>query len=203
MIIGTDKDDTLTKTTVRFLLYLREVHGFKLTFEQCTTFHLEPLLGITEEQWWSLERQFYASEYYQQIEPVEGAYEAQEYLYPHHHSHVLTRRGKDAEPHTLLSLSLEFEPHHFKGVHHSGPKQYGGKYEQKWEVCKKIGAKVLIDDYVTHLILAAQHGIYGILMPAPWNKSIVDLPPYILRARNWYEAVEHIELIDTLITMKI
>jgi uncharacterized HAD superfamily protein len=189
-----DNDDVLYPSTPHFCCkFHNQKYGTKTKMEDFTSFDIVSLWGISELDWWIREREFYKTKMYADMEPLPGAHELLEYLSMTGESHLLTGRGKDVEHFTFYKLRKDFKPHHFKGMHHTGPEFFDGPRESKAEVCKRIGAHILIDDLHTTLIGAAQQNITGILMTQPWNKRITDLPKNIYRARNLFEARDIID----------
>lgn len=61
----------------------------------------------------------------------------------------------------------------------------------KSEVCKEIGASVLIDDALKHAEEVASHGIPVLLPDKPWNRDYT--PPGVVRVQSWNDIVSWIE----------
>src|SRR5207302_7910480 len=60
----------------------------------------------------------------------------------------------------------------------------------KGEVCKEIGASVLIDDHLYHAADVVKYGVKCLLFgDYPWSES-EELPPGIIRVRNWDEVLK-------------
>lgn len=56
----------------------------------------------------------------------------------------------------------------------------------KGEVCRQIGAQILIDDNLEFLQSASSLGIFCILLDKPWNKSEI-MSKNITRVTHWDE----------------
>jgi uncharacterized HAD superfamily protein len=190
--IGFDADDSLIKTMEPLNRFHNAKYGKKLTLEDYKTYYFSQTWEMPEEQAVRDVQLFYESEFYDQIEVTEGALEAVNYLSKKSYLDVITfRPGKNIEKYLHATFSKLFLPDSFSNVYHI--ERGNNPQIQKWEKCKECNIPILIDDYHEHLILAAGQGIYGILLPAPWNKDITDLPKKITKVRNLYEAVEVIE----------
>ena len=66
----------------------------------------------------------------------------------------------------------------------------------KGEVCKRLGADILIDDNERHLVNAMEHGLpaKGALLfgEYPWNAE-EDLKVELTRCRNWEDVLERVK----------
>ena len=57
--------------------------------------------------------------------------------------------------------------------------------KSKAEVCKEIGASILIDDHLEHIRIVAAAGIRSLLFgDYPWNQAD-KLPPNVKRVKDW------------------
>ena len=168
-------------------------HGTSFKLDDYTSYGLSQIWNINEFQIRDEERMYFKSDFYKKVTLIDGAYDAVEHLSREYRLRVVTGRGVDAEEYLAGTLSQYFKKEHFSSVDHIGLGSSTGLISHKWEKCQEYGAPMLVDDYHMHLVLAAQHGIHGILIRAPWNIYIMDLPPLITRARNLSEAVDIIE----------
>ncbi len=58
----------------------------------------------------------------------------------------------------------------------------------KGDICHELGATMLIDDHVDHILTAIQKGIRGILFGNyPWNQTDHNLGLSVVRVNNWRE----------------
>ncbi len=189
--IAFDADDTIIYTLEMLNDFYNAKYNKKFSIEDYTSYDLYKIWGVSCEQTVEDIRMFYDSEFYGKIKTTTGAHEAVSYLSKKYDLHIVTSRSKDAEEYLNFTLSKLFLPDHFLDIHSIG---YGPDSSMcKWEKCKEINTPILIDDHHGHLISAAEQGMHGILIPAPWNKNITDLPKEIFRVRNLSEAVEVIE----------
>jgi 5'(3')-deoxyribonucleotidase len=59
---------------------------------------------------------------------------------------------------------------------------FGPNPRSKAEVCRQLGADLLIDDHLHHAEVVAAEGIEVLLFgDLPWNQTADDLPPHITR----------------------
>ena len=192
-IIGIDADDCLIDTMRAFLDFYNQKYLTGFFVEDFRDFDLSKTFGINRLEVLEEERFFYKSHFYDKVQRIDGAYEALEYLSEEFENVVITARGVDVKEHLPKTISKLFDFHHFRDIYHVGGEGGINNRLQKWEVCKHLNSRLLIDDYHGHLLLAASNNIHGILMEKPWNKNVSDLPKCIYRARTWEEVLEIIE----------
>jgi uncharacterized HAD superfamily protein len=185
-----DADECLISMIPMFIIYLNKRLNLKLKYQDFTSFSYEAVTGIPEKEMKLLEREFYETTLYDEIEPKHGAVEVIEYLSKELNMDVATGRSKCDEIHLNRTISKLFKPHHFEKIFHLGKNDDVGLIIPKWLKCKERGASLIIDDSASTIINAGQNGIHGILVEAPWNKKVTDLPKIVTRARNNYEVAE-------------
>jgi len=142
--------------------------------------------------------EFYQTEYYRGLAPVEGAREGVRFLQSQGHKLVIvTSTHESSLPVLRQSLDLYY-PGCFREddvhlTHHNGG---SGPKRTKPEICQELGADILIDDHLGNLRGCREVGVQGILMRRPWNRSFAleELSAEgVLPAENWDQIVQHIE----------
>lgn len=193
--IGIDIDDVLIDFTKRFYEYHNRTYGTRVRFEDIHTFGIGRVLGIGEQ---SVDRihEFYASEDFVNLPPVEGAVEAVILLSQSRRLIAVTSRPKSIEPQTVASLDKYF-PGIFQDVVllDSLNLQYsGGSVEGiKLMVCQKLGIEILIDDHEENLRGAGRFDIRAFLFRRPWNKCFSDedlKKEGIIPVETWPEVIK-------------
>lgn len=182
-----DGDECLISMISMFIIHLNQEYGLKLKYEDFKSFSYEEAIGIPEEDMVKIERQFYQTALYDEIKPKEGAVEVVEYLSMNFHMPVVTGRSQCDERHMIKTLDKLFEPHHFGQIFHVGKNHERGLAIPKWKKCKEIGARLIIDDSANTVIHAGQNEVHGILVEAPWNRNVIELPKNVERVRTLYE----------------
>ena len=101
--------------------------------------------------------------------------------------HLVTSRPGAIEKDTKTWIENHF-PGKFKNLHHAYNSHIHkpGSKKLKWEICKEIGAEILIDDFLTNALSCAENGISVFLMDNPWNQT-EDLPANVIRVKSWKE----------------
>jgi uncharacterized HAD superfamily protein len=188
--IVTDGDDVLIQSMKAFNRFHNKKYNRNFTISDYTTFDVCKLWGISKEQFFIDEVEFYESDFYNEVEEEEGGYEVVECLSQSYNVRVVTGRGIDVAHHLPVTLAKLYAPDHFASIDHVGSAHNSNLLVHKWEKCKLYNAPLMIDDYPGHLLNAAENGIHGILLSKPWNNRIRDLPKNIDRARNLHEVLE-------------
>jgi hypothetical protein len=134
---------------------------------------------------------FYHSPDHMLVPPVPGAVEAIAYLSKTYSLQIVTSRPESTRSPTLKWLDSHF-PKLFHDFHFTNG--YAGaadaKLRAKSEVCREIGAVVLIDDAMKHACDVANSGIPTLLPNRPWNQG--PEPKGVYRVYSWKETIKWI-----------
>ncbi|KAI8837057.1 hypothetical protein BC829DRAFT_421595 [Chytridium lagenaria] len=138
-------------------------------------------------------RQFYDSDHFsERMQPVPGAIEALQKLQPHYDLIIVTSRQEvvHEETHRFVNTYFNgvFKEIHFAN-HHLTPEEAANmRMRKKSEVCKEIGADILIDDALSHALDCLLFDHEGAYM---WNKLPEDteLPSNVVRVHDWSDIV--------------
>lgn len=125
-------------------------------------------------------------------ELIPGTEDAVIMLKQHYELVIVTVRGNRHIEATKKWVQRHF-PDVFKGIEFVPLWDTADKKATKASICEKIGASYLIDDHIGHCRLAAEAGIQCLLFgDYGWNRK-VDLPPRVVRARDWQEVLEYFD----------
>jgi hypothetical protein len=192
--IITDGDDTLINNMEMLNRFFNFIHGTNLKTEDYTLTDLCLIWGVTKNEIRLIEKLYFQSEFYSNLERIEGAYEAMDYLSKEYLPlDILTARPVDSEHYLKSTIERLYHKDHFEEIHHIGSPHDLSLIMQKWEKCRIHNSTLLIDDHPFHFLHTGSNGVHGILLTQPWNKYIIELPPLVYRARNWAEAVDIID----------
>lgn len=133
--------------------------------------------------------EFYASDSFRYLPLVSGAPRAIERLVEMYELEAVTGR-----PHAVAPLTERMLDGHFSGqfaaVHHTDAFGIGdGVRRRKVDVCREIGADVVIEDYLGHAVPCAEAGMRVILFDQPWNRTAPACGGRIERVHSWGEAL--------------
>ncbi|KAJ7955365.1 Haloacid dehalogenase-like hydrolase (HAD) superfamily protein [Quillaja saponaria] len=139
--------------------------------------------------------EFFKTSYFKSgIHPIPGAQMALQKLSRFCNLSVVTSRQNTIKVHTIEWIEKNY-PGLFQEIHFGNHFALDGVSRPKSEICRSLGAKVLIDDNPRYAIECAEAGIRVLLFDYensyPWCKTdCVDQHPLVTRVHNWKE-VEH------------
>ncbi|KAJ3116109.1 hypothetical protein HDU96_010403 [Phlyctochytrium bullatum] len=177
---------------------------FQWSHEMLRDFHsynFDQVWGGTPAEAIDKVREFYQSEHFKErMQPVPGAQEALAILKEKYDLVVVTSRQEVVHEATHAFIQKHF-PGIFVDIHfanHFLTKEEAAKMKsrKKSEVCKEIGAGVLIDDVLWHASDCAGAGIKVLLFDHEgaymWNKlpENATLPEGVTRVHDWKEVVK-------------
>ncbi|CAK9328148.1 unnamed protein product [Citrullus colocynthis] len=135
--------------------------------------------------------EFFKTPYFKTgIWPIPGAQSTLLKLSRFCHLSVVTSRQNAIKEHTLEWIEKHY-PGLFQEIHFGNHFALDGESRSKAEICKSLGASVLIDDNPRYAIECAEAGIRVLLFDYensyPWCKECEDLPPLVTKVHNWEE----------------
>lgn len=114
------------------------------------------------------------------IAPPERTIAAVHRIARKHELHLVTARLEEVMPVTVEMIDRYF-PGCFQTIEHVGPDR------PKGEVCKSIGADVMIDDNYHHLESASTSGVKKLIWfgDYPWQHKVQDNAVRAVRSEDW------------------
>ena len=188
--IVVDIDEVLANLLPSFIEWHNSKYGTCVNPEECKTYRLWEILNTTKED--NLERiaKFFEDSH-EKIMPVTDSIEGIEKLSRIAKLHLVTGRIEAQREQTKSWIekyfngkfsSIEFTSHY-----------YSKNPVRKSDVCKKLGAKIIIEDDLVHAIDCAGNGIKAILLDKPWNQNVEH--ENIIRVKDWEQIAEIVEKI--------
>lgn len=128
------------------------------------------------------------SEEYAAIAPHESTVEVIHRIARDHELHLVTARLNEVMPVTVKMINTYFEGC-FTSIEHVGPDR------PKGEICKSIGANVMIDDNLHHLESADAHGVEYVIWfgDYPWQLEIDHRDLNVARCGDWKQVEEELD----------
>lgn len=185
-IIAVDIDEVLADFIAYFVEYHNLTYKTSMTKDKVFSFSLHEVFEVTKEDITSKMIRFSEEGHDTKITLVPGAKEGiDELLKKGYELHLVTSRPEAIRPQTEKWIEKNF-PGKFTNLHHAfNPNIHAkGSKMKKWEICKEIGAGVLIEDFLPNAIGCSENGINVLLMDAPWNQT-EDLPTNVVRVKSW------------------
>ncbi|XVE97809.1 hypothetical protein REPUB_Repub03eG0050900 [Reevesia pubescens] len=141
--------------------------------------------------------EFFKTPYFKKgIHPIPGAQMALHKLSRFCNLSVVTSRQNVIKDHTIEWLGKHY-PGLFQEIHFGNHFALDGDSKPKSEICRLLGAKILIDDNPRYAVECAQVGIRVLLFDYensyPWCKTgSIDQHPLVTKVHNWEEAEQQI-----------
>lgn len=174
--IAYDCDDV----TFPLMQLLQEFHnknfGTTLAFHEINTFELDQLWNCSRDEAIRRVGLFYETEPYLVRKPVDGAVEV---VSRFHQAGIQQEIITSTHAPALGNVTNAFA-NYFPGifprerVHLTGAHDNDGHKRTKLEICKTIGAEVLVDDYVGNFQGIKQTNVTGFLFRHYWNMEYSD-----------------------------
>lgn len=186
MNVAVDNDELLFDFVGSFILFHNKVYGTKLTKENFFSYRYYEVLGIREGEDIPRFTEFYQSEYFENIQPVEGAKEAMEHLKESGHTlFVVTGRIHSLVNKTRDDL-IKYYPGIFSGISFANTYGTNGDKRKKSVLCRQLNSRIILEDDFLHIHDCANAGISVLVPNHPWNQGV--LPDGATRFFNWREA---------------
>lgn len=192
MKIAIDLDEVLAEYLASFLEFHNKKHGTDLKKHHFSkTYKVEEVLGETEEEMTERIYHFYKTEDFKKIKPSAGSIKAIQKLKKNHELFIVTSRQNHVSAPTIEWINKHF-PDSFSGILFGNHFSKEGPAKAKSEICKEIGAEILIDDSLDYAKECAGKGIKVLLFDHPWNQA-ETLPKNIQRVYSWQEILKIIK----------
>lgn len=189
-MLAIDIDEVLAEFVPVLAEFHNHVYGTTLTSTHFVSYEFHEVWGGTKEECNVKMLEFFSSSYFTDGLPMlHGAYTAMRRLQKYFDLHVVTSRQF-----AIQKITEEWINKHFTGVfkevHFGNHYSTSGVVRSKSEICKEIGACMLVDDSVRYAQNCQRQDIPVILFGNyAWNAGDHD---NLRRAHNWSEAVQMI-----------
>ncbi len=189
MIIACDIDDVLVDLCSAVAAFHNERYGTSLRKEDFTSHRAWEVWGGTREEMIDKMNIFCASREFAFLPVMEGAYEALVRLAEQYTLVAVTGRPDELRDVTRALLDREFTGL-FREVYHTNFFTHARVAQSKADVCREIGAEIIIEDVPDHVVSCANAGIRVLLFDQPWNRGEMVCNGRIDRVHSWDEALK-------------
>lgn len=191
MNIAIDIDEVLSETTQSIIDYHNERFGTNLKLTDFTGQKFWQIWGGTRQEAIDKVRDFYKTDYFQDLPVVAGAKAAIAKLKEDHELHVVTGRPFHIQNETHEWIHKHF-PNTFKDIHMANHYAMSGESRLKSEICNEHGIEAIVEDSYEYAMdcVSAERKVY--LMKYPWNQHQA-LVPNIHHVDSWEDIMNHFE----------
>lgn len=172
--VAVDVDEVLGRFVYALNMYCKEAYGMDHKVEDFWVYEFAKIWNCTQDRSNQIVHDFFKSPHFNDGIPIiPGAYESLSRLSAHVDLVVVTSRQ-----HVIQDVTLDWIDRHFPGlfqeVYFGNHFAMQGTSRKKSDICKSIGAHVLIDDNPGYAIDCATAGINVLLYDwegnYPWSK---------------------------------
>lgn len=181
MKIGIDIDNTLAALAEGFSEYYKSKYGREIKMEEFEKYWLADVLGIPKEREYPLWKEYYDSNFFEEIGVMENAKKVINFLKEKNEIIFITARHLDWREKTLKFIKKHFPTDNFRIIF-SGD-VYGGLTKDK--ICEDLGISLIIEDHHEKSLDYANNGMKVILFERPWNRKVRH--ENITKISNWNE----------------
>ena len=188
-IIAIDIDDTVAETVQVFIEWFNKKNNTNFSYNEMNkgNYNLS-YLKIKEENLEQTFEAFHKSKEYESIKPIKGAVKSLSKLKEKYELIAITARPENWAEKTEKFINLHF-PSLFSKIYYTTIMERKVRIK-KSDICKKIGAKIIIEDSYNNGIECALEGIKSILIDMPWNRKEDYSHDNIEYTKNWEEIEE-------------
>lgn len=192
MIIGVDLDDTLVCCIKHFLDFYNDKHNTEFAVDDINAYGMWDVFGCSKESVMADISEFYSHPAFDNLTPIEGSVQAVQRLTQEHDIYLITARPSYEEGKIRNMIEFNYRSC-FKDIILTDQVFEKDNARKKSEICNDIGAKLMIDDSISHAYDCISEGIDVFLMDMPWNQSY-KADDKITKVYSWKDIEKEINL---------
>lgn len=201
--VAVDVDEVLGRFVYSLNAFCLETYGMEYGVGDYHEYDFAKVWKCSQEESNRKVHEFFTSEHFRGgIEVIPGSYESLCRLQKQCDLMVVTSRQHVIEQHTMEWLQQHF-PGIFDAVHFGNHFALEGTSRKKSEICREIGAHVLIDDNPWYALECAMAGIQVLLydwnLSYPWSKTDGGEGPVhenITRVKDWTQVEQALAVFE-------
>ncbi len=196
LVIAIDCDDVLIPTTQFLVRAYNMRYGTAVTLEKSHTPD-DHMWGAAHDEVIARLAKLTQEDAYKRLKPGVIEKHILQQLALRHELHVVTARQESEREYTETLLGREL-PGVFTSM------EFLGWTGSKGEVCKAIGADILIDDNIKHLRTARECGVQHLVWFGnyPWNRVGESSDDSVVRCDDWTAVKEVIDEVEASMGVK-
>lgn len=188
MRIGIDMDEVIADHTGSFNAFHDNKYGTDLANMVLSEFYLHKLIDVTPEEEREHIWEYYGTEDFRKMQPIQGSVEAVKKLALDHELYVITSR-----PGFVAQESQDWLERYFPGCfkkfiilnHRSGD----AKAKSKAEACAENNVDIMVEDLADYANDCASVCKQVFLIEKPWNNRKA-VSSNVVRAKSWDEILD-------------
>lgn len=197
-ILAVDCDDTLISYSVEYLAFLSERIGRKLDVKNVKTTEWHVHAGLPQDEFWTHVHDFMMTETFANLPDITNARDRIYSLRDRYDIQIVTARPDFASKITRDNLEMRF-PGLVSKIHHANISKEGTPIRrEKLEICREIGAKILVEDNPNEAQTFVANGysdhVAILMLGRPWSDEAyrIGLPKRVVPMNNWNETIDYL-----------
>lgn len=195
IVVAVDVDEVLGNFVSALNRFVADRYSSNHSVSEYYVYEFFRIWNCTRDEADMRVHEFFKTPYFKKgIHPIPGALRALQKVSSFCNLSVVTSRQNAIKDHTIQWIENHF-PGLFQEIHFGNHFALEGQSRPKSDICRSLGAKVLIDDNPRYAMECAEVGIRVLLFDYeksyPWCKiESVDQHPLVTKVHSW-EEVEH------------
>ncbi|KAI6682105.1 hypothetical protein NL676_035986 [Syzygium grande] len=197
IVVAVDIDEVLGNFVSALNRFIADRYSSNHSVSEYHVYEFFKIWGCSRNEADLRVHEFFKTPYFKKgIHPLPGAQRVLHKLARHCKFSVVTSRQNAIKDHTIEWIEKHY-PGLFEEIHFGNHFALNGESRPKSEICRSLGAKVLIDDNPRYAIECADVGIKVLLFDYensyPWCKTeSIDKHPLVTKVRNWEEVEQQL-----------
>ncbi|KAJ6836415.1 uncharacterized protein M6B38_327635 [Iris pallida] len=197
MVVAVDVDEVLGSFLAALNKFIADRYSLKHSVSEYYVYEFFRIWNCSRAEADIRVHEFFKTPYFTNgIHPIPGACNALHKLSTFCHLSVVTSRQNVIKDHTLEWIEKHY-PGLFQEIHFGNHFALDGQSRPKSEICRSLGAQVLIDDNPRYALECAEVGIRVLLFDYhnsyPWSKDDSAVShPLVTKVHNWEEVKHHL-----------
>ncbi len=186
MIIGIDFDDVVADSYSTYLTFYNRKHKTSFTKAQLVTGDFARILNIDPDEWLQKVHHFIEHDFLEMVRPMDYVQKTLARLSQRNQLHTVTSRSQRFADVTMRWKALHGISDYFVDAHFCGNEAGNANHREKNDVCKDIGATILLDDHPRNAFRCAADNIQVFVFDQPWNRHVPE-GAKIVRINSWQD----------------
>ncbi|GLT97168.1 hypothetical protein SLE2022_147490 [Rubroshorea leprosula] len=197
IVVAVDVDEVLGNFVSALNRFIADRYSLNHSVSEYHVYEFFKIWNCSRGEANSRVHEFFETPYFKKgIQPIPGAREVLHNLSRFCNLSVVTSRQNVIKDHTIDWLEKHY-PGLFQDIHFGNHFALDGQSRPKSEICRSLGAKILIDDNPRYAIECAEAGVRVLLFDYensyPWSKmESINEHPLVTKVCNWDEVEQQI-----------
>ncbi|KAK9275874.1 hypothetical protein L1049_023147 [Liquidambar formosana] len=197
IIVAVDVDEVLGNFVSALNRFIADHYSLNHSVSEYHVYEFFKIWNCSRDEADIRVHEFFKTPYFKTgIHPIPGAQQTLHKLSRFCNLSVVTSRQNAIRDHTIEWIEKHF-PGLFQEIHFGNHFALDGESRPKSEICRSLGAKVLIDDNPRYAIECAEIGIRVLLFDYensyPWCKTeYINQHPLVTKVHNWEEVEQQL-----------